>query len=166
MDYKIKYPANKDIEKMNRIALELFGPGGDSMVEPNLENAEKLISLEKNNLICFKENNQPISWALVLPTSREKAERFLKKEITELELFNRSVEKPLFESLYLFSVVTLPDYRKRGLSSRLVKYQIEYFRNKYKIKDFYAWALNPEGKSLIESLKKNVEPRIRIISEV
>lgn len=166
MKYKVEYPTKENLKGMNKVSEGLFGSGGSTMVAPTMENAEKMISLEKNTLVCYKENSVPIAWSLVLPTSRENADKFLNDEITELELFNKSVENPKFESLYLFVVITMPEYRQKGLGSSLMKYQIEYFKKEYSINDFYAWVLSLEGKRLAESLKRNVEPSIRFISEV
>lgn len=166
MKYKIEYPTKIDIEKMNKVATDIFGNGDETMVNPTPENDKRIIALEENTFVCYKKNNTPVAWSLVLPTSKENAKQFLDKEITERELFDTSTQNPSFESLYLFVVVTMPDYRKKGLGSSLMKYQIDYFKNKYKIKNFYAWALNNEGKSLIESLKRDIEPTIRFISKV
>ena len=151
---------------MNQVAIELFGIGDETMVEPTIKNSEKLIFLEKNNFVCYKADNKPVAWSLVLPTSRENAEKFLSGVITESELFNESIKKPSFESLYLFAVITMPNYRKNGLGSSLMKYQILYFKKKYQVNDFYAWILSLEGEKLAESLKKYVEPTIRFISKI
>lgn len=166
MKYKIKYPTEKDVEKMNKIAVEFFGTEDKTMVDPTTENAKKMIVLEKNTFVYYKKDDEPISWSLVLPTSKENARQFLAEEITERELFDKSAENPSFESLYLFAAVTVPNYRKKGLGSSLMKYQIDYFKKKYQIKDFYAWTLSKEGKALIKSLKRDVEPTIRFISKV
>lgn len=41
------------------------------IVEPTLENDLKISTLERNNFICYKKDNEPIAWSLVLPTSKK-----------------------------------------------------------------------------------------------
>jgi len=166
MKYEIIYPTEEDINKMDRIAVRLFGEADTNMAEPNIENARKLISLEKNNSICFKDGDDPIAWSAVLPTSKKDMVDFLDRKLSERDLFEKSIASPSFEALYLFVVVVMPDYRKQGLGISLIKHQIKYFQDKYNIKDFYAWAFSPEGEKLILSLQKDLSMDISYIRKV
>ena len=142
MNYTVAYPSQPEIDWTNKIAEELFGTEDDeTQAKPTLENELKLISVEKNNFICLKNKEGIIAWSVVLPTSKENMEKFLKKEIDEKELFQISFGTQSFETLYLTAVVVLPEYRRMGLGSSLLKKQIEYFKNTYGINDFYAMLL-------------------------
>ena len=124
---KISFPNQSEIEETNKIAEELFGTEKDeTQAKPTLENALELISIEKNNFICLKDGDKIIAWSVVLPTSKESMEHFLKGKINERELFDISVPNPSFEALYLTAVIVLPQYRKKGIGSSLIKKQIEY----------------------------------------
>lgn len=111
---KISFPKISDIKKTNKIAKNLFGTETDeTQAKPTLKTALKIISIEKNNFVCLKDNNKIIAWSVVLPTSKESMKRFLKKEINERELFKISMSQSFFEALYLTAVIVLPKYRKK-----------------------------------------------------
>ena len=161
MERKIVYPQSSEIEETNKMAAVLFGTDEDkTQAQPTLENALRLIALEKNNFICLKEGGKIIAWSVVMPTSQKEMERFLKEEINEKELFEISIEHPSFEALYLMAVIVLPEYRKQGIGSSLMKQQIEYFKGKYGIEKLYAFVLTEEGKGLIGALEKNLQVTI------
>lgn len=157
---EIEYPNDTDIQQTNLIAVELFDTDNDpDQAPPTMENAKLLIGLNKNNFICIKENNKVIAWSVVLPTSTENKDKFLSKEITEKDLFEYSVNKPKFESLYLMGVIVLTEYRNKGLGYELLKKQIEYFKNNFSINDFYAMTLSEEGVGLLSKteIKLNIK---------
>ncbi len=162
---KISFPSILDIQKTNRIAKELFGTEkDDTQAKPTQETALKLISIEKYNFICYKNNDEVIAWSVVLPTSKESMHDFLEGKINERDLFTTSLSKPAFETLYLTAVIVLPKYRRNGIGSSLMKKQIEYFKEKYKIDDFYALTLTQEGKKLIEAIGRDLHVKISSIS--
>ena len=46
------------------------------------------------------------------------------------------------------------------------KVSFNYFKDKYKIDNFYSWTLSIEGKALIENLQRNVKSKIKCISRM
>jgi ribosomal protein S18 acetylase RimI-like enzyme len=166
MEFTIQYPTREDFLKMNEQALKEFGIPDENMVAPTLENDLSVQGLEKNNFICYKENGIPIAWSLVLPTSKEIKDKFLKEEINERQLFEVSIKNPSFESLYLFVVIVLPEYRQKGLAKELMSYQVKYFQDKYKITDFFAWIFSAEGEKLVKSLEGDNIIKIDYISRI
>ncbi len=160
---EISFPSLSDIKKTNKIAKKMFGTETDeTQAKPTLKNALKLISIEKNNFICFKNNDEIIAWSVVLPTSKEAMKHFLEGNINERELFDISLSHLFFEALYLTAVIVLPEYQKKGIGSFLMKKQIKYFKEKYGINRFYALALTKEGKKLIKAMEWDL--RIKILS--
>lgn len=166
MEFTIEYPAEEDFVVMNKYALKEFGTPDENMVAPTLENDLSVRNLEKNNFVCFKENGMPIAWSLVLPTSKEIKDKFIKGEIDEKQLFEVSIKNPSFESLYLFVVIVLPEYRQKGLAKKLLNYQIKYFQDKYKITDFFAWIFSKDGEKLAKSLESNNMIKVDYISRI
>ncbi len=166
MTYKIEYPTEKDFLEMDNYYLKEFGTPDKYLVEANLENDLKIQNLEINNIVCFKDNEKPIAWSIVLPTSRGSKTKFLNREITENQLFEDSINNQSFESLYIFAAIVLPNYRKRGFAKELARYQINYFKSTYKITDYFAWIFSPEGEKLIKSLESHNSIKIDYISKV
>lgn len=167
MKGEIVYPSISEIEGTNRAAVHLFGTDVDEdQAQPTLENALALIGLDKNTFICLKDEGKIVAWSVVLPTSREDMNDFLSGKITERELFDRSVSSPSYEALYLTAVVVLPEHRKQGIGLRLMKHQIEYFRQKYGIADFYAYTLNEDGKRFAHNLERELKIAIPFLTKV
>lgn len=157
MSTKFTYPNRHDIEKISEVATELFGTDEDeTQAQPTVENTLKLILVEKHDFICLKNAGNLVAWSAVLPTSKELMEQFLNRTINERELFDLAVAQPCFECLYLVAAIVLPKWRRRGIGTSLMKAQIEYFKNKYKINIFYALILTKEGKKLIGALERDL----------
>ena len=151
MKGKISFPNISDIEKTNKIAEKLFGIKEDeTQVKPTLESALKLISIEKNNFICLKDNDKIIAWSVVLPTSIKAMKRFLKEKINERELFDISMSQPFFEALYLTAVIVSPKYRKKGIGSSLIKKQIDYFKKNMELAISTRLSLPKKAKNLLK----------------
>lgn len=163
--YKINFPNNKQFEKMNAIAIELFETeSDDTQASPTLENCLRVVKKEKYNFILVKDTNDELmGWSVVMPTSLEVMDNFLSEEITERELLEISRIDSKFEALYLFAVIVLPEYRKKGLAKFLFKTQIEYFKEKYNINNIYSWWFSEEGKKLGDSLEKELDVEIKAI---
>jgi ribosomal protein S18 acetylase RimI-like enzyme len=166
MTFTIEHPTEKDFLEMDKYAIMEFGVPDENMVVPNLENDLKIQSLEKNNFVCYKKDGLPIAWSVMLPTSKNTRDRFLKKEINEKQMLDEAVKNPSFESVNIFAVIVLPEYRQQGLAKELLNYQIKYFQDEYKVADFFAWIFSPEGEKIIKSLEKTHSIRIEYISKV
>lgn len=166
MKYQIEYPTREDLIKMEKVAIDVFGVPDKDMVAPSPENDLKLIGIDKNTFVCFKEKGEPIAWSLVMPTSKVNSDKFLSEEINEKVIFEDSTKKHSFESLYLFVAIVLPEYRRKGLATELMSYQVNYFRDKYNIKDFYAWTFSKEGEILIKAIEKTNNILVRYISRI
>lgn len=163
--YKITFPNNEDLEKMNAIAIELFQTeNDDTQASPTLEKCLQVIKKDKYNYISINDDKgEPIAWSLVMPTSLEVMDNFLSEEITERELLETSRSDDKFEALYLFSVIVLPEHRRKGLGQFLFKTQIKYFKDKYNISELYSWWFSEEGKKLGDSLEKDLGIEIKAI---
>ncbi|MDD3663456.1 MAG: GNAT family N-acetyltransferase, partial [Candidatus Pacebacteria bacterium] len=145
----------------------LFGTEDDpDQAQPTLHNALSLINLEKNNFLCIKDENKVIAWSVVLPTSIKNMTSFLSNRMTEKDLFLDSINNPKFESLYLMSVIVLPEYRKKGLGSKLLTQQINYFKNNFSINNFYAMILSNEGSKLLEKLIEDLKIKISFVNKL
>lgn len=166
MEFLIEYPTENDFLIMNEYALKEFGVPDQSMVAPTLQNDLSIQGLDRNNVVCIKENGMPIAWSVVLPTSKENERKFLRGEIGENQLFEVSIKNPSFESLYLFVAIVLPEYRQNGLAKKLMSYQIKYFQDEYKVSNFFAWVFSANGESLLKSLERDNSIEVNYISKI
>jgi hypothetical protein len=143
------------IKKMRKMAEEFFGTQIDpDQIPINNESIQKLISIRKDTILSeVDENESPISWIVVIPTSIRTMDRFLKKDINERQLLDEAVREKKFEALYLCSAFTVLEHRKKGLAKKLILKAISKFANDKNIK-LYAWPYSKEGKAGTEALSK------------
>ena len=141
------------LKKQMEIAEQLFGTKEDPEQIPiNQETIDKLDTLCEGWLQTeFDNNGEPIAWVVAMPTQRELAERFLRKEINERELLEATQPQKMYDSVYLVSAVTVLEHQRKGLAVRLLKRAIE----KVPISEnafLFAWPWNDSGRGLVERL--------------
>lgn len=103
----------------------------------------------------------PVAWTIVLPTSAAAMELFLMKEIGEQELMERAEKEKQFESIYLCSALVLPEQRGRGLARQLIDDSIRSIVNDHPIRTLYYWAFSTEGDALARSASRTFNLPLR-----
>lgn len=151
------------LNKILGIAEQFFGTASDpDQIPITKESFYKLQKLHPKTVVCKMENGEPVSWVVILPTSNALAEKFLKGEITERELLNKTEPQERYEALYLCAAFTVPEFRRKGYIIELGKEAIEAIPHIENVR-FFAWPVSKEGKLLAEKggqiLKRNIELR-------
>ena len=143
----------KILDSMMKIAELFFGTETDPDQMPiNQESADKLLSIHKNTIVYkIDENGNPIAWVVVVPTSINVMNQFLKKEITEKELLDKAVEEKKFDTLYLCAAFVLPEYRRKGYAKELFEEAINGMPNGNNA-TLYCWLYSEDGKKLVAAL--------------
>ena len=104
---------------------------------------EKLEQIHPNSLSSHIDGDGPVVWILLIPTTNEIMQRFLKKEISEKELFNLTEVGQSYEAVYLCSALVLPEFRKKGLAFRTALDGISKICAVHPIKNIFAWSGGP-----------------------
>jgi hypothetical protein len=118
------------------------------------ESFDKLLYLDEGDIVIRTEENGDLIGSLaVFPTTKTLAEKFLKGEITEKELFNATEKMEHPEALYLLSCIIAPPYRRQGYALSMTREIAEYFLEKNKDIFVFAWPYTPEGLSLIRAIE-------------
>ncbi len=98
----------------------------------------------------------PIAWTLVIPTTHEVMEQFIRKELSERRLLDVAEGTARCDAVYLCSALVLPEYRGRGLAKRLAARAVRAIRNDHPIEELFYWEFSDEGKRLAESLAREL----------
>lgn len=155
---QIHFPDIKDFEEMTIIGEQIFyTEDDDTQSKASVENCIGISNVDPYCYVSIKENDKNMAWSIVLPTSIDNMNKFLKGEINEAQLSEASKSNPCFECLYFMAVIVLPEYRKMGLAKFLLKEQIKYFQEKYSIDKFFGWIFTKDGNLLADSMKKEFE---------
>ena len=142
------------MEEMRAIAEKYFDTKDDPEQIPiNKASADKLMRLDPHSVTYRLVDGHPVSWVIVLPTTRALAQDFVAGKINEHELFDLTEPQKIYDALYFCSAFTIPQYRRQGLAEEL---NLEAYKNIPHTKDCYCccWPFSPEGKRLAQDKAK------------
>jgi hypothetical protein len=126
----------------------------------------QLKKLEQIHPACLSEKsdeNGPLIWVLVIPTTKKVMDDFIAGSISENTLLERTNPGDTFESIYLCSATTLPEARGKGETKKLCLNAISDIAKEYPIKYLFVWPFTEEGDSLAESISK--ECKLQLIKK-
>ena len=140
-------------ERLIKLAEETFAMNSDpSQLQVDQTVRERLIRMHPSTLSQFSDENGPVAWLLVIPTTRVLMERFISKEITEKELYEMTPENITYDALYLCSGLVLPEYQRKGIIQRMAVKAIEEIRKDHPIQFLFNWAFTEGGDRAAEKL--------------
>jgi len=113
---------------------------------------EQLSALHPSTCIELNDENGPIFWLILIPTSMATMEQFLKNELSEQALFDQALKENQYEALYLCSITVHPDYRHKGMAMRETQQAILQLKATWPINCLYYWPLSKEGEHLAQKL--------------
>lgn len=156
---------NRDeiLAKEMKIAEAIFGTENDPDQMPiTNESIAKLDNLCSGWLSSeLDDNNEPISWAIVMPTQKQLAQDFLNNKITERELLDLTMPANIYDAVYFVSVITVPEHRGKGLGVKVVKQALQ---NMSLTNDalYFVWPTTDDGKNLCKKLEKDLDRKISV----
>ncbi len=138
--------ASLNLERMIQLAEDVFAVKTDpDQLDVNQDVMERLLSIHPSTVSEFVEGDGPVAWVLVIPTTSDLMNRFLKTEISERELFDLTPLGETYDALYLCSALVLEEYRRKGIAKRLTLHAIEEIRKDHPLKALFVWAFSHEG---------------------
>jgi hypothetical protein len=150
--------SNGNYERLIKLAEEVFDFRNDpDQLNVDLEVREKLYKIHPATLSEFNDENGPVAWLLVIPTTMELMNRFLKEEISERELFEQTPPDSSYDALYLCSALVLEEYRRKGIIMNLALKAIEEIRKDHPVQALFVWAFSKEGNLGAEKIAELVE---------
>ncbi len=163
MIHTAKKVSSETMHKTFKIAEQFYGSESHPDHIPiKAESAAKLDSISDNWFNCaFDDNNEPISWIVVIPTSIALMKDFITAKITEKQLFDSTSIATPQEALYLCSAFTIPEYRRQGLAMRLILETIGQFEQSG-TKELFAWIYSPEGEQMVTTMQQRYGRKIYI----
>lgn len=120
-------------------------------------NDDVLIKLQKihpSTISEYNEGDGPIAWVLLIPTTEELMNKFLKKDISEKELFEQTPIDSKYDALYLCSALVLEEYRNKGITKRLTLSAIENIRKNNPIQSLFVWPFSNEGNIVAKNIAR------------
>ena len=147
--------ALSNYERLVQLADEIFAVKSDpSQLDANQEVLERLHKLHPASVSAQDDGNGPVAWVLLIPTTIDLMNRFLKSEISEKELFNLTSLNITYDAIYLCSALVLKEYQRKGITRRLALKAIENIRETHPLKAAFVWAFSPEGDLAAETIAR------------
>lgn len=138
-----------NLYRMIRLADEVFAVKNDPLqIAVDEEVMERLRSIHPRSLNQKGNEDGPVAWVLVFPTTRDLMQQFLRKDISERELLDRTPPGARYDALYLCSALVLPEFRRRGLARALVLDAVRAITQDHPIDSLFVWSFTTEGNRL------------------
>jgi ribosomal protein S18 acetylase RimI-like enzyme len=117
---------------------------------------EKLRHLHPATMSEEADENGPVAWVLVFPTTRVLMERFLAGEIGEQPLLHETPTGIVYDAVYLCSALVLDEYRRKGIARRLATTALQSIIADHPINTIFIWSFSPEGEALAASIAEGL----------
>jgi GNAT superfamily N-acetyltransferase len=141
--------------RMIQLATDVFDTKNDpEQLDVNEEVMERLRSIHPFTISEHRDENGPVIWILLIPTTSAIMYRFLNKEITEQQLLEFTMPGASYDAIYLCSALVLPEYRGKGLAQKLTLEAIENIRQAHRIHTLFVWPFSDEGLALAKSVSR------------
>jgi len=142
-----------NLERMIKLAEDSFSAKSD----PRQLNVDKevithLKRIHPATVSEFCDENGPVAWMIVIPTTLNLMHQFLEDQISEKELYDLTPLDGSYEALYLSSALVLEEYRRKGITKQLAIKSIEQIRLTHPLKALFVWVFSSEGDKSAESI--------------
>ena len=141
-----------NFERMIQLAEEVFSAHNDpAQLDVDEEIMARLEQIHPATLSEYIEGDGPVVWILLIPTTIDLMNRFIKEEISETELLDQTPLSIKYEALYLCSALVLPEFRRKGLATKVGLEAIKQIRAGHPIKFLFTWSFSEEGSLLAKN---------------
>ncbi|MBK6525577.1 MAG: hypothetical protein IPG07_08500 [Crocinitomicaceae bacterium] len=161
--FQKKMPQLPNYQRMFQIIDDVFATRQDpDQLQVDEEVIKKLNEIHPACLSELADENGPVIWVLMIPTTEKVMDDFLSGKISERELLDQTRVGEKFTCLYLCSVTTLPEYRQKGETKKICLKAIEKIRVNFPIATLYVWAFTPEGESLAQRIASETKLPLKL----
>ena len=144
-----------NFNRMLQLIDDVFATRQDSnQLQVNQSTMKKLALIHPATLSELADENGPVIWALVIPTTTEVMSDFLSGKISEKDILTKVKPGEKYTCIYLCSVTTLSEYRGKGKSKQLCLDAIQAICKDHPIQTLFVWPFTKEGEQLADALAR------------
>ena len=146
-----------NFDRMIELVNTFFDTRNDpDQISVTKEERAKLDAIHPATMSELANEDGPIVWILLIPTTQAVMERFLKGVISEKQLLEETNPGESYDAIYLCSASVLPEFRRQGLAKKVGGDAIQSIRKDHPIKALYYWPFSDEGRELANAAAKNM----------
>jgi hypothetical protein len=144
---------------------EVFATRNDpNQIQVTKKQMKKLKIIHPLTLTEFANENGPLIWVLMIPTTKKIMDDFLKNKISERVLLERTPIAVKYETIYLCSVTALPEIRRQGITKKLCITTINEICKTNPITDLFVWPFSLEGAQLAMNIADECCLKLNILN--
>jgi hypothetical protein len=152
-----------NLKRMIALAEEFFDVKNDpDQISVDEETRARLLAIHPNTMTEVRNEDGPIVWILVIPTTTDLMEQFLARDINEQQLLQKTTPGVQYETAYLCSALVLPEHRGKGMARRCAVQAVQEIQKQHPIKALFAWTFSPEGERLAVSIARKLGLPLRL----
>ena len=154
-----------NLQRMIELADEFFETRNDpNQISVTEEVMSMLQKIHPATLSEKRDENGPIVWILVLPTTHWLMEEFVAERINERELLEKTPIGASYDAVYLCSALVLPEYRGKGWARNLTAGAVKSIQSDHPIQHLFYWPFSEEGEKLANSVSRELGLPLRLRS--
>ena len=140
---------------MIQLANKVFVTKSDpNQLDINEDVLDHLRKIHPATVSEYDDGLGPVAWILLIPTTVELMNQFIKGIISEKELYELTPLGTKYEAVYLCSAMVLEEYRRKGIAKQLTLAALESIRKDHPIKSLFVWTFSKEGLLGAEALAR------------
>lgn len=146
-----------NFNRMLQLIDEVFATRNDpDQIHVNQDQLIKLQAIHPATLSELSDDNGPLVWVLVIPTTNAIMIDFLSGNISEKQVLDNTLPGEAYDCLYLCSATTLPEARRKGLTKKVCLEAIAKISEQHRLRTLFVWPFSSEGSALAGSLAKQL----------
>jgi hypothetical protein len=147
----------KNLQRMIALVTEFFDTRNDpDQISVSEEQRTLLEAIHPDTMSEYANEDGPVVWILMIPTTSNVMQRFLKGDISEKQLLLETHPGDTFDTIYLCSAYVLPEFRRKGLAKKVALKAIANMRKDHPINALFYWPFSEDGKASAQALAKQL----------
>jgi hypothetical protein len=151
-----------NFKRMMALVTEFFDARNDpDQISVTPDEQKKLHDIHPATLSELANEDGPIVWILLVPTTNDIMQQFLSEAISEKQLLQETPTGASYDAIYLCSASVLPELQRKGLAKQVSLEAIAAIRKDHPIKSLFYWPFSGAGKALARSLARETGMELR-----
>lgn len=144
-------------ERLIQLAEDVFDAKNDpDQLDVNPDVIRHLQQMHPATVSEYNEEEGPVAWVLIIPTTEKLMHQFVESKISERQLYNQTPLHVSYDALYLCSALVLEEYRRQGIVKKLAVQAIQEICKDHPIKALCTWPFTYEGEFSAEKIARLV----------
>lgn len=149
---------SENFQRMIQLANDTFQVHNDpQQLDVDDKIIEQLQKLHPATLAQHTDGDGPVIWVLLIPTTTDIMNDFISEKIGENEMLERTKPGATYDSIYLCSALTLPEFRNKGFTRKLTIEAIGKIKKEHPIKNLFVWNFSQEGSWLANAIAMQLD---------